>query len=71
MSIPTVVYRRNDEDGVLNEALLAATLPSATNVIAAQKISTMFLTFADRGLHVGETFYGYSIMATDVNITAF
>ncbi len=64
-NIATVVFRRNDTDGSLNDQLTATTNPTISNVLAAQNINAVFLTFADLGLTVGETFYGYSVMPTD------
>ncbi|WP_158606014.1 T9SS type A sorting domain-containing protein [Taibaiella sp. KBW10] len=70
--VSTIVFRRSDNDATLgiNNQLSIADTAYVSNVLAAQNISGMFLSFADLGLAVGETFYGYSILPADATVTA-
>lgn len=62
----SVVLRRLDPDGALNDQLPAAQYPVASSFVLSQNIVAMFFTFANLGLTAGETFYGYSLGALDV-----
>jgi hypothetical protein len=68
-NVNTVVLRRMDTDGTINDQLTSTDYLTASSIAPTQNIIGMFFTFADLGLTVGETFYGYSISANDVTAT--
>ncbi|HEX7904024.1 MAG TPA: T9SS type A sorting domain-containing protein [Chitinophagaceae bacterium] len=67
--INSVILRRIDSDGSLNDQLPAAQYPTVSSYVSNQNIVGMFFTFADLGLAAGETFYGYSLGGYDVTAT--
>ncbi len=67
-SMNSVALRRRDLSGVLDGQLDPASVPAISSFIAPQDVKAMFLTFADLGLQVGDTFYGYSVIPSDANV---
>lgn len=69
--MPSIALRRRDEapSPTANEQLLATTRPTVVNSnITVQDVKAMFLSFADLGLSVGDTFHGYSVLPNDANV---
>ncbi|MDQ6481796.1 T9SS type A sorting domain-containing protein [Dyadobacter sp. LHD-138] len=67
----SIALRRRDEAGsaTVNDQLLAATRPTVVNSnITIQDVKAMFLSFADLGLSIGDTFHGYSVLPNDANV---
>lgn len=69
--MPSIVFRRNDNEaapGVINDQLTAATNPTMVNVLTPQAVNGMFITFAQLGMQVGDTFFGYSLLPADAAV---
>lgn len=69
--MPSIALRRRDEatNAPLDNQLLATSRSTVINSnIPPQDVKAMFLTFADLGLIVGDTFHGYSVLPSDANV---
>ncbi len=62
----TVVLKRTDADGALDDQVTATSYPTVSSYTASQNMVAMFFTFADLGLAAGDVFYGYSVAGFDV-----